>query len=233
VTSAKIFARACARHSSRCVRHALLALVALLLVGLSAAPSFARAWACGSIACGQLAVSLSAEAADEGEEAEEGEEPGEEEEEGGEGSSEEDEEEEEAAASVEAEEEAEAEERRRSGKRHSARNRAPGGVIVLSKLRLTHKSATTLRHSPAASQVEFSFRLAKSMKVLVTLVKQGKPHARKRWTALPGDSLKIAAAKGSSHYRLKARNRLSAGRYRLTLWPSHGKPRSIYVNVRG
>lgn len=103
---------------------------------------------------------------------------------------------------------------------------------MLSKLRLTHKSATSLRHGPVASRVEFSFHLTKSMKVLVTLVKQGKPHAHKRWTALAGDSLTIAAAKGSSHYRLKARNHLSAGRYRLTLWPSHGKPRSIYVNVR-
>lgn len=237
MTFAEIIAGACARHWSRCTRHALLALVALLLlVCLSAGPSFARASACGSIACGQqLAVSLSAEAPGEEGEAEEGEEAGEEEEgeegeEGGEGPSEEEDEE---AASAEAEEEAEDEERSNGHKRHGARKRAPRSTIVLSKLRLTHKSATSLRHHPAASQVEFSFSLAKSMKVLVTLVKQGKPHARKRWTALPADSVTIPAAKGSSRRHLSGRNRLSAGRYRLTLWPSHGRPRSIYVTVRG
>lgn len=232
MTLAMTIVRACARRLTRCVRDTPLALLALLLLlCLSAAPSFARSSPCAAVACAQpLTVSLSAEAADE--EAEEGEEAGEEEgEEGGEASSEEDEEE---SASAEAEEEAEAEGRRRGlRRRHGVHNYASGGAIVLSKLRLTPRSAASLKHSPVASKVEFSFSLTRSMKVLVTLVKQGKPHAHRRWTALPGDSLTIAPAKGSSQYRLKARNHLSAGRYRLTLWPSHGKPRSIYVDVRG
>lgn len=238
MTSAKTTLCALARDRSSRARPALLALVVLLLLlCTSAAPSFARSSPCAAIACGQrLAVSLSAEAPGEEGEAEEGEEAdeeggeGEESEEGGEGPSEEEEDEE--AASAEAEEEAEAAERSKGHKRHGARKRASSGTIVLSKLHLTRRSVTSLRHRPAASQVEFSFSLAKSTKVLVTLVKQGKPHARKRWTALPADSVTIPAAKGSSRRHLSGRNRLSAGRYRLTLWPSHGKPRSIYVNVR-
>lgn len=228
------------RAGARC---ALLGLaVLLLLVCLGVAPAFARSSGCAIVGCGQqLSVSLAASAeaaAEEGEEGEgeeAGEEEGEEDEEGAEGSSEREEDEE--AASAEAEAEEEAEERRR-GKRHGAHKRAWGGALVLSKLRLTHKSLASLKHSPAASQVEFSFSLVKSMKVRVTLVKQalvkqGKPHARKRWTAVPADSLTISATKGSNRHRLLGHNRLAAGRYRLSVWPVRGRVRSIYVTVRG
>lgn len=216
-------------------RRALLGLaVLLLLVCLGAAPAFARSSRCAPLGCGQqLSVSLTASAeaaAEEGEESE-GEEAGDEEGEEGEEDAESSSEEEEAA-SAEAEAEEEAEERHR-GKRHRARKRASGVALVLSKLRLTHKSLASLKHSPAASQVEFSFSLVKSMKVRVTLVKQGKPHARKRWTAVPADSLTISATKGSNRHRLLGHNRLAAGRYRLSVWPVRGRVRSIYVTVRG
>jgi hypothetical protein len=211
-------------------------LVALLLVCVGARPSFARASACAPIACGHsLAVSLSGEAtAEEGEEGDGNEEAGQEEsedEERAEGSAQEEEEDEESA-SAEAEAEAEAEERHR-GRQHGARKRTAGEALVLSKLQLTHKSLASLRHSPAASRVEFSFSLLASMKVHVTLLRQAKPRGRKRWTAISADSLTISATKGSSRHRLLGRNRLAAGRYRLTLWPARGRVRSIYVSVRG
>lgn len=229
VTFANSIIRACARRQAVRARRTLLGLAVLLLaLCLSAAPSFARSSRCAVLACArQLAVPLSGEAA--GEEGEEGE--GEEaEEEEGEEQGETSAEEEEASAEAEAEEEAE---ERHRGKRHGARKHASGGALVLSKLQLTHKSLASLKHKPAASQVEFSFSLAKAMKVQVTFVKQGKPHARRRWTAIPADSLTIPATRGSSRHHLLGRNRLSAGRYRLTLSPAQGKSRSIYVNVRG
>lgn len=228
VTFATTILRACARSQAARARRTLLCLAVLLLaLCLSAAPSFARSSRCAALVCAQqLAVSLSGEAAaEEGEEGE-GEEAEEEGEEQGETSAEEEE------ASAEAEAEEGAEERHR-GKRRGARKHASGSALVLSKLQLTHKSSASLKHKPAASQVEFSFSLAKAMKVQVTFVKQGKPHARKRWTAIPADSLTISATKGSSRHHLLGHNRLSAGRYRLTLSPAQGKSRAIYVNVRG
>ncbi|MGN6373711.1 MAG: hypothetical protein ACTHM1_12130 [Solirubrobacteraceae bacterium] len=229
MTFANTILRACARRQAARARRTLLGLVVLmLLLCLGAAPSFARSSRCAVACTGQLAVSLSGEAAGEEGEEGEGEEAVEEEEGEEEGAT--SAEEEEASAEAEAEEEAEG---RHRGKRHGARKRVSGGALVLSKLQLTHKSSVSLKHSPLASQVEFSFRLVKSMKVQVTFVKQGKPHAHKHWTAIPADSLTISATKGSSRHHLVGRNRLSAGRYRLTLSPAHGKPRSIYVSVRG
>lgn len=211
----------------------LAVLVLLLYVCLAGPVSLAHASACGSSACrDRLAVSLAGEAAaGEGEEGEgeEAEEEGEEAEEGGEAAAEEEDEE---AASVEAEEEEEAEAHQKKGKRHAGKGRR-NGAIVLSNLSLTSKSAAALKHGPTASRIEFSFSLTKRMKVLVTLVKQSKPHAHKRWMAIPADSLTISASKGSSRHRLVGHNRLSAGRYRLTLRPAQGRSRSIYVNVRG
>lgn len=231
MTFAKTILRACAPHPSARVGRTLLGLVVLLLLlCVSAAPSFARSSACAAFACPQqLAISLSGEAA--GEEGEEGEseEAGEEgEEKEDEGSSEEEDEE---AASAEAEAEEEAELLHKGRKRRGARG--SDGAIVLSDLHLTHKSVASLKHSPLASRVEFSFSVVKSMKVRVTLVKQGKPHTRKRWTAVPADSLTISATKGSNRHRLLGHNRLAAGRYRLTLSPVRGRVRSIYVSVRG
>ena len=226
MTFAKTIACALARPSAR-ARRALLGLLALVLLAcLSPAPSFARSSGCSAVACGQaLAVSLSGEAAGEEGEEGEGEEAGEESGEQESEASAEGEGEETASAEAEAEEEAEA--RHRGHTRHGARS-----AIVLSNLHLTHKSLVGLKHNPLASRVEFSFSLAKSMKVRVMFLKQGKPHARKRWTAISADSLSLSATKGSSRHRLLGRNRLAAGRYRLTLWPARGRARSIYVSVR-
>lgn len=222
----------------------LALLVLLLVLCLNATSSWARSNAsCGALACRTLGASLSGEASAEGpeseaegngEEGEEGtseDEGGSEAREGGEENSEENEEE----ATAEAQEEAEARAPGSGRKRHGASG-AKGGrnsPAVLSKLHLTGTSIARLKtHDPVASRVEFTFSLAKSMKVRVTLVKQSKPNSHKHWTALSADSLTISAAKGTSRHRLTGGNRLSAGRYRLTLTPAHGRPRSIYVNVR-
>lgn len=213
----------------------LLAVVALLLVACLTAPeslAHSTATTCGLSACrDRLAVSLSAEAAagegEEGEGEEAGEEEGEGSEEDGEAAAGEDEES--ASSEAEAEEE---EETRHAGKRRAGKGPRKG-AIVLSSLSLTSKSVAALKHGPTASRIEFTFSLTKRMKVLVTLVKQSKAHARGRWTAIPADSLTISAAKGSNRHRLAGHNHLSAGRYRLTLRPTQGRSRSIYVNVRG
>jgi hypothetical protein len=69
--------------------------------------------------------------------------------------------------------------------------------------------------------------------VQVTLVKQTSGVARarkKRWTTLP-DSLILSAGQGRVEHSLTGHNRLSAGRYRLTVKPITGNPRSIYLST--
>lgn len=109
--------------------------------------------------------------------------------------------------------------------------RSKSGAAVVSALHLTHRSSTRLERNPLASQVEFSFRLTKSSKVRVRFVKQSGRGTVKRWTAIPGGSLAIAAGSGSTLHRLSAANRLAPGRYRLTVRPAGGRSRSIYVRV--
>jgi hypothetical protein len=97
---------------------------------------------------------------------------------------------------------------------------------------LTAKATAALRHGKApASAVEFSFVLSAPAKLYVTLVEQTSSHGHKSWTMLP-DSLTTTAGKGRASGRLTGHNRLSAGRYRLTLKPSSGRSRSIYLTVR-
>jgi hypothetical protein len=79
--------------------------------------------------------------------------------------------------------------------------------------------------------LEFSFTLTAPAKVHVTLVEQTSSHGHKHWTTLP-DSLTANAGKGRGSGKLTGHNRLSPGRYRLTLKPSSGRSRSIYLTAR-
>jgi len=106
-------------------------------------------------------------------------------------------------------------------------------AVVLSKLKLTAQAGAALKHPrPTASVVGFSFTLSAATKVRVTLVKQTRVQGRTQWVTLP-NSLTLTAAKGQDRGSLKGHNRLSPGRYRLTLKPATGQPHSIYLRSGG
>jgi hypothetical protein len=106
-----------------------------------------------------------------------------------------------------------------------------GGVAVVSRLTLTARATSSLRRrTPKASTVEFSFVLSAPARVKVTLVRQTRK-ANHEWAMLP-DSLTISVAKGPVNRRLLAHNRLSPGRYRLTVRPLNGVARSIYLKAK-
>lgn len=104
--------------------------------------------------------------------------------------------------------------------------------VSVSNLKLTARARTALAHRlPIASAIAFSFTLSATADVRVTIVKQAGADGHKHWTKLP-DSLTLSLAQGNLARSLKGHNRLSAGRYRLTLRPTGGRPRSIYLSVQ-
>jgi hypothetical protein len=105
-------------------------------------------------------------------------------------------------------------------------------LAVVSRLELTTKARASLRqHAPPASSLGFSFTLSTTAQVKVTLLKQTKGSGRKRWTPVP-DSLVVSAGKGRISRSFAGNNRLSPGRYRLTVKPAGGNPCSIYLSAR-
>jgi hypothetical protein len=133
----------------------------------------------------------------------------------------------EEAASAEAEaEEAESE----AGASSASEDHA--GSVAVSNLRLTARATAALAHHlPSASAVAFSFTLSAPTSVHVTIVRQTGTSGHGRWAMLP-DSLTLSLARGRTAHALKGRNHLSAGRYRLTVKPSGGRSRSLYIDVR-
>lgn len=116
-----------------------------------------------------------------------------------------------------------------------ATNSGSSGNVVLSRLKLTATAMAALKHRrPSASTVRFSFTLNVPVRVHVTLVKQtnGVGAAGKRWTMLP-NSLLLSAGQGRVERSLTGHNRLSPGRYRLTVKPTNGASRSIYLSIPG
>jgi hypothetical protein len=105
-------------------------------------------------------------------------------------------------------------------------------AVVLSHLQLTAGATAALAHRlPSVSAIGFSFTLSAPARVQVTLLRQANGSARTRWIALP-DSLTLSVAKGHVTRSLRARKRLTAGRYRLTLKPANSRARAIYLSVR-
>jgi hypothetical protein len=105
-------------------------------------------------------------------------------------------------------------------------------TITLSHLELTSAATVALAHHlPSASSIGFSFTLSTAARVQVTIVRQTSATGGKRWAKLP-DSLMLTVAKGRNARSLKGRNRLPAGRYRLTAKPTGGRSRSIYLSVQ-
>jgi hypothetical protein len=105
------------------------------------------------------------------------------------------------------------------------------GSVAISHLKLTTRATETLAHRlPSASAIAFSFMLSAAADVHITIVRQTTNGGHKHWSVLP-DSLTLSLAQGHVARSLKGRNRLSPGRYRLTLKPAGGHSRSIYLSV--
>lgn len=103
--------------------------------------------------------------------------------------------------------------------------------VAVSHLELTARATAALaRRLPSASAIAFSFTLSAADDVHVTIVRQTTSGGHKHWSVLP-DSLTLSLAQGHVARSLKGRNRLSPGRYRLTLKPTGGHSRSIYLSV--
>jgi hypothetical protein len=135
----------------------------------------------------------------------------------------------EEAATAEAEAEAEEGDPEEGG---SNSDRAAPGDVLLSELRLTANATIALEHHhPLASVIGFSFTLSAPTKVQVSLLKQTDSHGHTGWVALP-DSLSLNAKQGRASHELTGHNRLAPGRYRLTLNPSGGRTRAIYLDAR-
>jgi hypothetical protein len=104
--------------------------------------------------------------------------------------------------------------------------------VAVSHLDLTARATAALAHRlPLASVIAFSFTLSADADVRVTIVRQIGAGGHKHWVTLP-DSLTLSLAQGHVARSLKGRNHLSAGRYRLTVKPSGGRSRSIYLSVQ-
>ncbi|HTA97070.1 MAG TPA: hypothetical protein VK730_05450 [Solirubrobacteraceae bacterium] len=103
---------------------------------------------------------------------------------------------------------------------------------AVSNLKLTARATAALAHRlPAASAIAFSFTLSARAGVHVMIVRQTSTGGHKHWDTLP-DSLTLSLAQGHVARSLKGRNHLSAGRYRLTVKPTGGHSRSIYLSVQ-
>jgi Subtilase family len=101
-------------------------------------------------------------------------------------------------------------------------------TIKLSAFALTPNALIALnRVQPKVSAVGFAFTLSAATRIRATLAKRVRVRGHNQWELLPADSLAFTAAKGRNHRRLASRHALTPGRYRLTLTPAHGSPRSL------
>jgi hypothetical protein len=106
------------------------------------------------------------------------------------------------------------------------------GSVAVSNLKLTARATAALAHRlPTASAVAFSFTLSARADVHVTIVRQTSSGGHKHWATLP-DSLALSLTQGHVARSLRGRNHLSPGRYRLTVKPTDGHSRSIYLSVQ-
>lgn len=104
--------------------------------------------------------------------------------------------------------------------------------VTISHLELTARATAALaRRLPTASAIAFSFTLSAAADVHVTIVRQTGSGGREHWATL-ADSLTLSLRGGHVARSLKGHNHLSPGRYRLTVKPTGGHSRSIYLNVQ-
>ncbi len=104
--------------------------------------------------------------------------------------------------------------------------------VAVSNLELTARATAALAHRlPTASAIAFSFTLSARADVHITIVRQTSAGGHKHWASLP-DSLTLSLTQGHVARSLRGRNHLSPGRYRLTVKPTGGHSRSIYLSVQ-
>lgn len=118
--------------------------------------------------------------------------------------------------------------------RHAGNNTLPRrpAAIRVSDLDLTFAATGALQHGwPAITRVAFAFTLSAGTRVRIALAKLVRRRGHWRWQVLR-DSITILAGRGRNRVHLRARGRLSPGRYRLTLAPVHGDPLSLVVDIR-
>ncbi len=102
-------------------------------------------------------------------------------------------------------------------------------AVSLSGLALTLGAVSALNHAhPQATRIGFAFTLNQAARVRVKLAKQVKAHGHTRWLTQPG-SFTIVAAAGRTRTHLRAKRRLTPGRYLLTCTPAQGAPQSLVL----
>jgi hypothetical protein len=100
-------------------------------------------------------------------------------------------------------------------------------AVQLYALSLTTYAIVALNNShPKISQIGFAFTINATTTVSLTLAKRIHVHHRSRWKTL-GRSTSASAFPGRNTWRLGGHGRLSPGRYRITLTPTHAASKSL------
>jgi hypothetical protein len=102
---------------------------------------------------------------------------------------------------------------------------------LISGLRLTRRAlAAVNRRRPAISRLGFTFTLNTGARVRVAIARQLHVRGHMRWSGV-SKPLTILAPSGRQSRHLTGRGSFTRGRYRLTLTPEHGAPRSLVFQV--
>lgn len=105
-------------------------------------------------------------------------------------------------------------------------------AAIVSALRLTRRAIAALsRRHPRIGNLGFSFALSVPARVRVTISKRAHVHGLTRWVVI-SKPFTILGRGGTQARRLSGRRVLAAGRYRLTLTPASGTPKSIVFQIR-
>jgi hypothetical protein len=109
---------------------------------------------------------------------------------------------------------------------------ASSSTARIASIALTTSASAALRESPLAiSRLAFAFTIDAAAHVHVTLARRARVAGRSRWVLEPG-SFTLDAREGSERFHMRGRATLAAGRYRVTLTPSDGPPRSLTFVLR-
>jgi Subtilase family len=106
----------------------------------------------------------------------------------------------------------------------------------ISRLTLSARALAALRGRRAKarvspSELSFRFSLSRAADVRVTLARLQSSRGRERWRPL-GAALVLRGAAGVNRAHLGGSAALAPGRYRLTLTPEGGRPRSLELTLR-
>jgi hypothetical protein len=101
----------------------------------------------------------------------------------------------------------------------------------ITALALTANAIAALRHGrPAIARLAFAFTISARARVRVTLAREVRVGAHRRWAPQPG-AFTLAAGHGGNRFRMRGLVALPAGRYRVTLAPSGGPARTLTFTI--